>query len=115
MTVDYNLAISFYTVLYSNEGNHFQMERANYNLDSYIQCARQGEVAGGRLVSHLLTNPAEDGGQWDMLVNVIEKHGVIPKSCFTESQSAESTRRMCFIINNKVTHNGGKMFTIFSF
>ncbi|KAK3084642.1 hypothetical protein FSP39_016734 [Pinctada imbricata] len=79
-----------------------KMERANYNLDSYIQCARQGETAGSRLVHHLLINPAEDGGQWDMLINVIEKHGVMPKSCFTEAQSAESSRRMCGLINNKM-------------
>lgn len=79
------------------------MERCNYNLDSYIECARRGETFEGRLVSHLLTSPSEDGGQWDMLVNLVEKYGVIPKVCFKDAQSATESRILCGIINNKVT------------
>lgn len=79
------------------------MERCNYNLDSYIECARRGETFEGRLVSHLLTSPSEDGGQWDMLVNLVEKYGVIPKVCFKDAQSAAESRILCGIINNKVT------------
>lgn len=79
------------------------MERCNYNLDSYIECARRGETFEGRLVSHLLVSPSEDGGQWDMLVNLVEKYGVIPKVCFKDAQSAAESRILCGIINNKVT------------
>lgn len=53
-------------------------------------------------MSHLLVSPSEDGGQWDMLVNLIEKYGVIPKACFKDSESAQQSRSMCGIINNKV-------------
>ncbi|XP_052716298.1 bleomycin hydrolase-like [Crassostrea angulata] len=79
-----------------------KLERCNYNLDSYIECARRGETFEGRLVSHLLTSPSEDGGQWDMLVNLVEKYGVIPKVCFKDAQSAAESRILCGIINNKM-------------
>ena len=31
------------------------------------------EPTESRLIQHLLSNPVQDGGQWDMLVNLIEK------------------------------------------
>nr|XP_022337813.1 bleomycin hydrolase-like [Crassostrea virginica] len=79
-----------------------KLERCNYNLDTYIECAKRGEKFDGRLVSHLLTAPSEDGGQWDMLVNLVEKYGVVPKVCFKDAQSATESRVLCGIINNKM-------------
>lgn len=46
------------------------------------------------MVSFLLSDPACDGGQWDMIVNLINRHGVVPKSCFPESYSSEASARM---------------------
>ncbi|XP_048751935.2 bleomycin hydrolase-like [Ostrea edulis] len=89
-----------------------KLERCNYNLDSYIDCARRGETYEGRLVSHLLVSPSEDGGQWDMLVNLIEKYGVIPKACFKDSESAQQSRSMCGIINNKMREFCKKLHTM---
>lgn len=79
-----------------------KVERMNYLLHSFVDVARKGEAADGRLVQQLLMNPAEDGGQWHMLVNVIEKHGVMPKKLWPDSWSAENTRRLNLIINNKM-------------
>lgn len=54
-----------------------KIERSNYFLhaiaDSYRRTPQ--EDPSGRLVSFLLSSPISDGGQWDMLVNLIEKHG----------------------------------------
>ena len=79
-----------------------KLERANYNLESYIECARRDETAEGRLVHHLLYNPAEDGGQWDMLINIVEKYGIVPKACCPDVQSAESSMRFNRVLNNKM-------------
>ena len=80
-----------------------QIERCNYLLKSFLEVAkREGEPADGRLLQHLLHNPAEDGGQWQMLVNVIEKYGLLPKKCFPESWNSEETRRLKEMINTKV-------------
>ncbi len=62
------------------------------------------ELPGGRLFSYLLSNPTCDGGQWDMVANIIKKHGVIPKKCFPESYSCESSRRMNQLLKSKVLY-----------
>ena len=67
-----------------------------------IEVFRSGEEIEGRLVSFLLMDPTNDGGQWDMLVNLINKYGVMPKKCFPDSHSAGATRRMCAILKSKV-------------
>ena len=38
-----------------------------------MDTAQKKEPEDGRLVQYLLTNPANDGGQWDMLVNIVGK------------------------------------------
>lgn len=47
------------------------MERANYFLETVIELAE--EPIDGRLMQHLLQAPMEDGGQWDMFANLVEK------------------------------------------
>ena len=46
-------------------------------LESMIQT--RGEPLDGRLMTHLLsnTNLMSDGGQWDMLANLITKYGLV--------------------------------------
>jgi hypothetical protein len=47
------------------------------------------ERPSGRLVNFLLKDPIPDAGQWDMVVNVIEKYGkknsVVSSSAFVHS------------------------------
>ena len=50
----------------------------------------------------LMSDPSNDGGQWDMLVNLITKHGLMPKLAWPDPHSATSSRRMNAIINMKV-------------
>lgn len=38
-----------------------------------MDTAQKKEPEDGRLVQYLLMNPANDGGQWDMLVNIVGK------------------------------------------
>ena len=73
---------------------HFwdKFERANCNLESVIAMADR--PIDDRTLGFILDYPSEDGGQWNMAVNVILKHGLVPKSEFPESQSSSSTRWM---------------------
>lgn len=48
-----------------------QVERCYYFLHSCVETAQKNEPVDGRLVQFLLSNPTNDGGQWDMLVNLI--------------------------------------------
>lgn len=79
-----------------------KVERCNYFLNAFVETAHQNEPIDGRLMQFLLSNPSNDGGQWDMLVNLIEKYGLIPKKCFPESHTSEATRRMNDILNHKM-------------
>ncbi|KAM4046967.1 bleomycin hydrolase [Anomaloglossus baeobatrachus] len=79
-----------------------KVERCHYFLNAFVDTAHMDEPIDGRLMQFLLSNPSNDGGQWDMLVNLIEKYGVIPKKCFPESHTSEATRRMNDILNHKM-------------
>jgi len=79
-----------------------QVERLHYLLKVFVETARRGEPVDGRLIQHLLSNPSNDGGQWQMLVNLVNKYGVVPKKCFADAWSSENSRRLCIIANNKV-------------
>jgi aminopeptidase C len=41
-------------------------------------------------------------GQWDMLVNLVNKYGVVPKSTFPESSSSEAALLMNKFLRTKV-------------
>ncbi|KAM8975949.1 bleomycin hydrolase [Pelodytes ibericus] len=79
-----------------------KVERCHYFLNAFIETAKLEEPTDGRLLQFLLSNPCNDGGQWDMLVNLIEKYGIVPKKCFPESHSSEATRRMNDVLNHKM-------------
>lgn len=48
-------------------------------------------------------DPTCDGGQWDMIVNLINKHGLMPKKNFPESYSCEASARMNQVLKSKVS------------
>lgn len=48
-----------------------KLEKANYFLEQILDTA--GEEVDGRLVQSLLSSPVGDGGQWDMIANLVEK------------------------------------------
>lgn len=54
------------------------------------------------MVSFLLADPINDGGQWDMIVNLINRYGLMPKAYFPESYSCESSTRMNSFLKSKL-------------
>lgn len=52
-----------------------KLEKANYFLEQIIDTAH--EDLEGRLVQRLLSQPVGDGGQWDMVANLVEKYGLV--------------------------------------
>lgn len=69
-----------------------KLERSNYFLEQIIATADK-EVSD-RVVAFLLERPIDDGGQWNMFVNIVKKHGLVPKSAMPETQSSSSTRKL---------------------
>jgi len=81
-----------------------KVERCNYFLNAVVEVARREprETPDGRLMSFLLKDPTCDGGQWDMVVNLVEKYGVMPKKCFPETYSSENSLRMNRLLKSKL-------------
>jgi bleomycin hydrolase len=69
-----------------------KLERANYFLEAIIDTATR--PADDRTVAFLLDRPLDDGGQWNMFLNIVKKHGLVPKSCMPETESSSNTRLM---------------------
>jgi len=76
-----------------------KLEKANYFLESIIETRR--EKVDSRLVMWLLNNPMQDGGQWDMFVNLVEKYGIIPQYIMPESFHSSDSSLMDRILNSK--------------
>ena len=80
-----------------------KLEKSNYFLESIIETAK--ENWNSRLIMHLLSNPIQDGGQWDMWVNLVDKYGVVPQSEMPESYSSSNSRYMNRMITRKLREN----------
>ena len=55
-----------------------KLEKANYFLEQIIDTAK--DDLEGRVVQQLLSSPVGDGGQWDMVANLVEKYGLVDKT-----------------------------------
>eukprot|EP00871_Galdieria_phlegrea_P003425 jgi/Galph1/4083/GphlegSOOS_G2743.1 len=77
-----------------------KLERSNYFLESILETIN--EPVDSRLVSWLLSNPVQDGGQWDMICNLVNKYGVVPGSVYQESYNSSNSRRMNLIMTTKL-------------
>ncbi|NGN63026.1 C1 family peptidase [Streptomyces sp. A7024] len=69
-----------------------KFERANHFLEGIIETS--GRDADDRTVAHLLSDPISDGGQWNMFVALVAKHGLVPKSAMPETNSSSATGPM---------------------
>ena len=84
-----------------------KLEKANYFLESILKTVDQ--EWNSRLLMHLLADPIQDGGQWDMWVNLINKYGVVPQSEMPESFQSSKSGRMNRMITRKLRENAKKL------
>ena len=79
---------------FSQAHTHFwdKFERSNHLLEAIIDTA--GRPVNDRPIHFLLSDPIGDGGQWNMAMNLIRKHGLVPMSAYPESNSSSATRWM---------------------
>lgn len=78
-----------------------KLEKANYFLDQFHENIQKEDIES-RLMQHLLTDPVNDGGQFDMFINIIEKYGLVPNDLYTDANSATASRTMNFMITSKL-------------
>lgn len=77
-----------------------KFEKANYFYENIIKTA--DKALSSRKVSFLLQTPQQDGGQWDMIVALIEKYGVVPQSVYPEAQASSASRELNITLNLKL-------------
>src|SRR6186997_3080923 len=75
-----------------------KLERANYFLEAMIETADRD--LDDRTVAYLLSEVASDGGQWNMFVALVAKHGVVPKTVMPETHSSSKSARMNEILKS---------------
>ena len=89
-----------------------KMERANYILEAVIETADR--PVDDRVVAWLLQQPLGDGGQWDMFVSLVRKHGVVPKTVMPETESSGNSMRMNAGLNYQVRQGARNIRSIYA-
>jgi len=84
-----------------------KLEKANYFLENIISTLN--DPFDSRLLMWLLSEPINDGGQWDMFVNLMEKYGVIPQSAMPESFQSSRSYMMNRLITRKLRENAATL------
>ena len=77
-----------------------KLEKANYFLENILKTLDQNYDS--RLMMHLLQAPVQDGGQWDMFVNLIEKYRLVPKSVMPETNHSSKSSMMNYFLTHKL-------------
>lgn len=83
---------------YTNFWDKF--EKANYFYENVLATADQ--PTSSRKVAWLMTTPQQDGGQWDMLVALIQKYGIVPKSVMPETYNSSKSAEINSTLNLKL-------------
>ena len=91
---------------------HFwdKFERSNHFLEAIIDTSDR--PVDDRTIHFLLSDPIGDGGQWNMAMNLIEKHGLVPKSAYPESNTSSATRWMNTELKNILRSSACEIRTI---
>ncbi|RDW76806.1 C1 family peptidase [Aspergillus mulundensis] len=77
-----------------------KIEKANYFYEAIIETADQDISA--RLVQKLLEDPVTDGGQWDMVANLVKKYGLVPHDVYPDTFNAQNSGKMNWLLTAKL-------------
>ena len=77
-----------------------KLEKANWFLEQILDTT--DEDLDGRLVQALMASPVGDGGQWDMVANLVEKYGLVPQHLYPDSFNAMNSSTMASLITTKL-------------
>ncbi|GAB7356503.1 hypothetical protein MBLNU459_g7256t1 [Dothideomycetes sp. NU459] len=81
-----------------------KVEKANYFLESILETS--DEPVDSRLVSSLMSTPVNDGGQWDMISNLVSKYGLVPQTLYPDSWNAQNSATMDRLLTTKLREDG---------
>jgi bleomycin hydrolase len=77
-----------------------KVEKANFFLESILETV--GEDVDSRLVGSLMASPVGDGGQWDMISNLVSKYGLVPQTLYPDTWNAMNSSTMDRLLTTKL-------------
>ena len=77
-----------------------KLEKSNYFLENVLQTAEL--PTSDRKIAWLMQTPQQDGGQWDMLVALIQKYGVVPQTVMPETFNSSNSTEINKQLNLKL-------------
>jgi len=77
-----------------------KLEKANTFLEDMI--AMSDRKPFDRELDFFLKDPITDGGYWEYVVALVEKHGVVPKSVMPETFNSQNTKVMNVVLERKL-------------
>lgn len=84
-----------------------KLEKGNYFYQNIINTADR--PLSDRLVNWLFTTPQQDGGDWPLLTNLIEKYGLVPNELMPETKPAWNTTEINRMYNRKLDKDAMKL------
>lgn len=84
-----------------------KLERGNYFYNNIVKTA--AKPLSDREVMFLLATPQEDGGDWPLLTNLIEKYGLVPNELMPETKPAWNTTEINRMYNRKLDKDAMKL------
>ena len=77
-----------------------KMEKCNYFLEQILDTADLD--LDSRLVQTIVGTPINDGGQWDMVRNLVDKYGLVPQDLYPDSVNAKASSTVNQVLSNKL-------------
>lgn len=77
-----------------------KLEKVNYFLEATLQ--EIDTPLDDEVMRYLLTFAVGDGGQWNMLVSIVKKYGLCPKSAMPETYQSSHTMAMNHVLNMRL-------------
>lgn len=87
-----------------------KMERMNYYIKKFNQWKNEEKTLQDREVLFMLKSVFEDGGQWSMFVNLVNKYGLVPKTNYPESVHTKKTAGINMVLSKMLRNYIAKLF-----
>lgn len=87
-----------------------KFEKCNHFLECMIEW--RDRPTTDRHMFRLLQKPLPDGGEWHMLVNVIEKYGLIPKEAMADTWNLNHSQMLNKIMGYKLREGAAKLHAL---
>ncbi|MCL6454334.1 MAG: C1 family peptidase [Alicyclobacillus sp.] len=84
-----------------------KFEKANYFLERVFDTIE--EDTDSRIVQWILQSPLQDGGQWDMFVNLVDKYGVVPQYVMPETFHSSQSAQMNHLLTLKLREHAVRL------